>query len=337
MLPSPRSALLLLGFISTAAAAFVTGQLARTHGTGIGRSCVRMGKKDKKSSFEAYQISGESVSELFPLPDERDAIHVHKKHMPKGCSPSKAPPGSFDSFMPSVDLQYPGARLVHLDPPVLCIDNFFTDEECDAYQAIRDSEDDAHCLEQSATFSSSSMSTRTSTTWFLRYQAVPAFLAKASALTGMPVSHFEEPQLVRYQQGQCFSWHYDAVPATQLKRGGQRRATLLVYLNDVPKGGHTAFRDLRQGGTDDNGSPLRLTVEPKRGRALLFFPSFADGTPDWRTLHAGEPGPHEKWIGQLWLHHEPYPPNVPDGTSHEAAEPLVREFATTHGLRLAPP
>ena len=108
--------MLLSGCISTTAAAFVTSQIARTQGAGVSRSCVSMGKKDKKSSFEAYQISGQSASELFPLPDERDAIHVHKKHMPKGCSPSKAPPGALDAFMPSVDLQYPGARLVHLDP-----------------------------------------------------------------------------------------------------------------------------------------------------------------------------------------------------------------------------
>ena len=67
-------------------------------------------------------------------------------------------------------------------------------------------------------------------------------------------------------QGQCFSWHYDAVPPTRLHRGGQRAATLLVYLNDVPEGGQTAFRDLRQGGTDAQGVQRRLQVPAPRER-----------------------------------------------------------------------
>ena len=53
-----------------------------------------------------------------------------------------------------------------------------------------------------------------------------------------------------------------------------------------PRAAGTAFRDLRVGGTDSSGQPLRLDIEPKKGRALLFFPSDAEGTPDERTLHA---------------------------------------------------
>jgi prolyl 4-hydroxylase len=57
----------------------------------------------------------------------------------------------------------------------------------------------------------------------------------------------------------------------------QRVATLLVYLNDMKEsgGGATQFKDL----------PVKVT--PKRGTALLFFPAFADGEPDPRTVHAG--------------------------------------------------
>jgi hypothetical protein len=84
------------------------------------------------------------------------------------------------------------------------------------------------------------------------------------------------------------------------------------------------------GGTDANGRPARLSVAPKKGRALLFFPSAADGEPDERTLHAGEPTPHEKWVAQLWLHQRPYKPNVPEGSSHEAAAPAIAEFTATH-------
>lgn len=76
-----------------------------------------------------------------------------------------------------------------------------------------------------------------------------------------------------------------------MEKGYQRRATLLVYLNDVPAGGATKF-DL-----------LDLAVQPAKGSALLFFPAFKSGRPDARTLHTATApeGDCEKWISQTWV------------------------------------
>ena len=41
-------------------------------------------------------------------------------------------------------------------------------------------------------------------------------------------------------------------------------------------------------------------MTPKRGRALLFFPSFAHDKADPRTLHEAEPAVDEKWVAQQW-------------------------------------
>lgn len=289
---------------------------------------ARMGGKKKKNSFEEYTINtpNEYLSPIFPLPAQRASIRLHKKHAGKGVAVSKAPA---DALPPNLCTGYPGLKLLHLDPLVLSVDNFFTADECDAYLALREHEC-SHKLEQSATFSAATNSARTSTTWFVRYQEATALLARARSLLGVDASHFEEPQLVHYAAGQKFSWHYDAVPPTLLHNGGQRLATLLVYLNDVADGGQTAFRDLQVGGTDSFGLPLRLGVQPKRGRALLFFPSDVDGTPDERTLHAGEPTDHEKWVAQLWLHERPYTPNVPEGSCHDEAAKAIDEYAAAH-------
>lgn len=54
-------------------------------------------------------------------------------------------------------------------------------------------------------------------------------------------------------------------------QGYQRRATILVYLNDVKEGGSTRFEHLGP-----------LAVQPKQGSALLFFPAFNGGMPDAR-------------------------------------------------------
>lgn len=98
-----------------------------------------------------------------------------------------------------------------------------------------------------------------------------------------------------------------------------------VYLTDMDAtaGGATAFRDL---------GPLR--VRPKKGKCLMFFPSFGGeaGAPfDSRVLHAGEvvgkgSKAKEKYIAQFWCHKKPYPPSVPEGSSHEAAEQPIADY-----------
>ena len=57
-------------------------------------------------------------------------------------------------------------------------------------------------------------------------------------------------------------------------------STIFPSLNDVEDGGSTRF------------DALNLAVQPQRGTALLFFPSFADGTPDarWVGWVAGQGG-----------------------------------------------
>ena len=132
----------------------------------------------------------------------------------------------------------------------------------------------------------------------------------------------EEPQVVLYEDGNFFAWHEDAVPPPQLANGGQRVATLLVYLNDVDQsgGGATTFRD------------LDLAVQPAAGKALLFFPAFADGEPDARTVHAGSPVLFaEKWIAQMWVHQAAYDPAVPPGNAHARALDAAPALAARSG------
>lgn len=289
----------------------------------------------KKQSFEDYTISGD-FSALFPLPNQLNAVQVHKKLMPKGASPAKLPAQALKNVVggSTLSLDTPGLRVLHLDPLVLSVDNFFSAEECDAYLELNSDSTATYELTQSATFSMATSNARTSTTWFVSYQRATALLAKAMALLGKPLAHFEEPQLVRYRPGEQFKWHYDAVPATMLHNGGQRLATVLVYLNDVAEGGCTTFRDLRGGGTDADGKSLRLAVTPKKGRSLIFFPSTSDGVADERTLHAGQPAKQEKWVAQLWLHEGPYKPSVPTGSSQLEGRTLADAYARDNGLRV---
>ena len=161
----------------------------------------------------------------------------------------------------------------------------------------------------------------------------------------------EEPQIVRYEPGQEFSYHYDEVPPPQLDNGGQRLATLLVYLNSVPPeaGGGTTFRDLTSISITSEGKKetVPLVMQPQKGSALLFFPSFKNGQPDDRTLHKShvmkqwhhqdrqDPSDiggvnstlsgNTKWIIQMWTHQHQYDAVLPAGNSNVAARPAMEE------------
>lgn len=98
-----------------------------------------------------------------------------------------------------------------------------------------------------------------------------------------------------------------------------------MYLNTVHEGGATVFRDLK----DRDGN--MLAVQPARGSALLFFPAYADGKSDDRTLHKGEVARDEKRIVQMWIHEREYEPVLPPGNSQHAALGAVERVSRDLG------
>ena len=192
----------------------------------------------------------------------------------------------YQNHLISLNTAYPNMRQIYYDPPIYEIDNFFTNEECLSY--ITRSQELGFEI-NSQTFSVNAASKRTSTTWFLKYSDVPELTSRAMQLLNLHIQHFEEPQVVRYEFGQQFTWHYDAIPRIQLDSSGNRLVTLLVYLNNVTNGGSTCFKD------------LNIQVKPTQGKALVFFPCYRDGTNDERTMHAGQVAMDTKWIAQMYV------------------------------------
>jgi len=105
----------------------------------------------------------------------------------------------------------------------------------------------------------------------------------------------EATQILHYEAGQFYRSHkdyFDPDDALNMNRGGQRIATMIVFLKDCLKGGESTF-------------PLAgLKVPPKRGDAVIFYSAKEDGTMDEFSEHGGDPPQkgHEKWIAVMWMH-----------------------------------
>ncbi|MBA3477028.1 MAG: 2OG-Fe(II) oxygenase [Lautropia sp.] len=124
---------------------------------------------------------------------------------------------------------------------------------------------------------------------------------RIAALTGVPVDCGEPLQMLHYGLGGEYLAHQDffdpADPGSPVltKVGGQRIATLVIYLNNVPEGGDTNFPE------------LELSVKPRKGSAVYFEYLNAAGQLDTRCLHAGTPvAKGDKWIATKWLRQRPY-------------------------------
>jgi prolyl 4-hydroxylase len=118
--------------------------------------------------------------------------------------------------------------------------------------------------------------------------------ARIAALLQWPVENGEGLQVLRYRPGAEYKPHYDyfdpAQPGTPniLKRGGQRVASLVMYLNTPQRGGGTVFPD------------VHLEVGPVKGNAVFF--SYDRPHPMTRSLHGGAPVMEgEKWVATKWL------------------------------------
>lgn len=115
--------------------------------------------------------------------------------------------------------------------------------------------------------------------------------ARIASAAGTDLTMMEAASVLCYARGEQAHEHFDfldpAVPAYQreIRQGGQRIATCLVYLNDDYEGGTTDF------------PRLHVSHKASRGDALLFRNVDHAGKPEPRSLHAGRPPiAGEKWV-----------------------------------------
>lgn len=190
-----------------------------------------------------------------------------------------------------------GVVMSMFNPRVIVFSGLLSDDECDEIIALARARLARSETVQTETGSSEVNEARTSQGMFFERgeHAVCARLeVRIAALTSWPVENGEGLQVLRYGPGAEYKPHYDyfdpgqAGTPTILKRGGQRVASLVCYLNTPVLGGATVFPD------------VQLDVAPVKGNAVFF--SYDRPHPITRTLHGGAPVVEgEKWVATKWL------------------------------------
>jgi prolyl 4-hydroxylase len=187
--------------------------------------------------------------------------------------------------------------LVIGNPNIVMLGNFLSDEECDALIACAGPRMQRSLTADMSTGGEKLDVVRTSDGMFFQRgenALVAAIEARIANLLDWPVEKGEGLQVLHYGPGNEYEPHYDyfdpAEPGTAVivARGGQRVATVLMYLAEPERGGETVFPD------------IGLRVAPKRGCALFF--SYDRPHPSTKTRHGGAPViAGEKWVATKWL------------------------------------
>jgi prolyl 4-hydroxylase len=188
-------------------------------------------------------------------------------------------------------------------PDVVLLDNFMTDEECDAFCELSKSTLTKSTVVDDITGASVGHEHRTSMgTYFTLGQndLVKKIEARIAEITGTPVPNGEGIQILNYAGGGEYRPHFDYFPdnsggRVHTAKSGQRTITVIMYLNDVKAGGATVLPE------------INLSVYPKKGSALYFSYFNSKGQVDPATLHGGSPViDGEKWIATKWIRERVY-------------------------------
>ncbi|XP_043912048.1 prolyl 4-hydroxylase subunit alpha-1 isoform X4 [Protopterus annectens] len=134
--------------------------------------------------------------------------------------------------------------------------------------------------------------------WLAGYEdpVVKRINQRIEDVTGLDVNTAEELQVANYGVGGQYEPHFDFArkdePDAFKELGtGNRIATWLNYMSEVPAGGATVFTE------------VGAAVWPIKGSAVFWYNLFQSGEGDYSTRHAACPVlVGSKWVSNKWIH-----------------------------------
>ncbi len=182
-------------------------------------------------------------------------------------------------------------------PRVIVFGNLLSKEECKDLIALASPKMARSRTVDRATGGEEVNDARTSDGMFFQRgegELVTRIEKRLAELVNWPYENGEGLQILHYGPGNQYEPHNDYFdikdPGTPLilQRGGQRVATIVMYLQSPEKGGGTIFPD------------VGFEVAPIAGNAVFF--TYDKPSPSTKTLHGGQPIIQgDKWIATKWL------------------------------------
>ncbi|KAK4266542.1 hypothetical protein QN277_027442 [Acacia crassicarpa] len=206
-------------------------------------------------------------------------------------------------------LGYVKPEVLNWSPRIILLHNFLSVEECDYLRAIALPRLQVSTVVDAKTGKGIRSDVRTSSGMFLtaeerKYPMIQAIEKRISIYSQVPVENGELMQVLRYEKNQFYKPHHDYFSDTfNLKRGGQRVATMLMYLSENVEGGETYFPMAGSGQCSCGGKIVQgLSVKPVKGNAVLFWSMGLDGQSSPSSVHGGcEVLSGEKWSATKWM------------------------------------
>jgi prolyl 4-hydroxylase len=258
-----------------------------------------------ESVLKAMQASGWSEDVAIEAMESTLRGHLEKQAVAQGLPPAvPVPDPSLDEsplYLDAGDRKVAVLQAMY-NPRVVVFGGLLSDDECAQLIELAKPRLARSLTVATKTGGEEVNADRTSNGMFFQRgenELVRRIEQRIARLVNWPEENGEGLQILQYGPGAEYKPHFDyfdpAEPGTPtiLRRGGQRVATIVMYLAEPEKGGGTVFPD------------VHLEVAPKRGNAVFF--TYERAHPSTRTLHGGAPvilG--EKWIATKWLRERRY-------------------------------
>lgn len=128
-------------------------------------------------------------------------------------------------------------------------------------------------------------------------ETVHNIINKVGDVTGLDMRYSESLQVGNYGLAGQYEPHFDhstiKAPKQFKNFGGNRIATMLMYMSEVERGGSTIFVNTGPG----------VAIHPEKGAGVFWYNLLKNGEGDKKTRHAGCPVlVGHKWVSNLWIH-----------------------------------
>jgi prolyl 4-hydroxylase len=268
---------------------WILNQVSEGHGVDLILQAMRASGWSEEVALAAYQSTVNGLDAQAP------SLAARASQLPSTVVPEP------QLLQGAHEVEVAGHRMQVLtslhSPRVVVFGGLLTNAECDELVGLAQARLARSETVQVATGASEVNTSRTSEGMFFgrgENTLCARIEDRIAALFDWPLENGEGLQILRYRPGAEYKPHYDyfdpAQPGTPaiLKRGGQRVASLVMYLSSPQRGGATVFPD------------AKLDVSPVKGNAVFF--SYDCAHPSTRTLHGGAPVLEgEKWVATKWL------------------------------------